>query len=97
MKKPGTTVVDDLDNPEEGANWRALPRSFTIRRRLKISLDEFAARYRIPIDTLRAWEDGSERPDAVAEAYLLAIARAPEAIAAALVRPERLAGKAAAE
>ena len=76
--------VDDLEDPEEGAVWRRLPRSFSTRRRLKLTVEQFGERYRIPVETLRAWEAGTAAPDAVAEAYLLVIARAPEAVADAL-------------
>jgi hypothetical protein len=40
------------------------------------------------VDLLRAWEDGTAKPDAVAEAFLLAIAREPVVIAKALVPRE---------
>jgi len=56
----------------------------TVRRRLGISQAAFAARYHIPIGTLRDWEQDRKRPDAPALAYLRIIAREPEMAARAL-------------
>ena len=86
MSTKTTISVDDFEDPDEGAVWRRMPRSFTTRRRLKLTVEQFGARYRIPPDILQAWEAGTAIPDAVAEAYLLAIASEPEAIAAGLER-----------
>jgi hypothetical protein len=88
MSKRGTISVEDLEDPEAGAVWREMPRSFTTRRRLKLSVEEFAARYQLPVDVLHAWEAGTAQPDAVAEAFLLAIAREPDVIAKALAPRE---------
>jgi putative transcriptional regulator len=84
MNTTTTTAIDELDDPETGVEWRRLPRSFSIRRRLKLTVEEFAARFHIPAEMLQAWEDGRATPDALAEAYLRVIAHAPEAAAAAL-------------
>ena len=84
MNSSDTKSVEALADPEEGAVWRELPRSFGIRRRLKLTVEQFAERYCIPVETARAWEAGTMTPDAVAEAYLRAIAREPEAVARAV-------------
>ena len=55
-----------------------------IRHRLGISQADFAARFRIPVGTLRDWEQGRKKPDAPALAYLRVIAREPEAVMRAL-------------
>ena len=55
-----------------------------IRQRLGISQIEFAARFRVPVGTLRDWEQGRKKPDAPALAYLRVIAREPEAVMRAL-------------
>jgi DNA-binding transcriptional regulator YiaG len=81
MSKISTKQIDDLDDPEADAVWRKVPRSRTLRKWMKLSVEEFGARYRIPAETLHAWEARTETPDAVAEAYLLAIARDPEGMA----------------
>jgi len=55
-----------------------------LRDRLGLTQDEFAARYRIPVGTLRDWEQGRKRPDAPARAYLTVIDRDPHAVASLL-------------
>ena len=65
------------------------PQVKIIRRALGLSQDDFAARYRIPIGTLRDWEQGRVAPDQAARAYLTVIARDPEAVRKALNPPQR--------
>lgn len=55
-----------------------------LRDRLRLTQGEFAARYRIPIGTLRDWEQGRKLPDATARAYLTVIDRDPNAVATLL-------------
>jgi putative transcriptional regulator len=50
-----------------------------IRRTLGMSQQTFARAYRIPLATLKGWEQGRRQPDATASAYLSVIARMPEA------------------
>lgn len=57
------------------------------RRRSGLTQGAFAARYRIPLGTLRDWEQGRREPDAAALAYLRVIEREPEAVARALATP----------
>ena len=56
----------------------------TIRRDLGMTQAESAARFGFSLNTLRHWEQGKRRPEGAARAYLTVIARAPEAVAAAL-------------
>ena len=49
-------------------------RAKTLRRALGLTQEEFAARYQIPLGTLRDWEQGRTEPDQPARAYLKAIA-----------------------
>ena len=67
------------------------PRLKIIRRALGLTQEEFAARYQIPLGTLRDWEQGAKQPDQAARAYLRAIAGDPAGVQRALhasVRPE---------
>ena len=57
-----------------------LPDVKAIRRSLRMSQDEFAAVYRIPLATVKNWEQGRRQPDAPAAAYLRAIQRRPKEI-----------------
>jgi putative transcriptional regulator len=52
-----------------------------LRERLGLTQEAFAATYRIPVGTLRDWEQRRKNPDAPARAYLIVIARNPEAVA----------------
>ena len=57
-----------------------LPDVKAIRRSLRMSQQSFAAAYRIPLPTLKNWEQGRRLPDAPAMAYLLAIKRRPKEV-----------------
>ena len=57
-----------------------LPDVKAIRQSLRMSQDEFAAVYRIPLATVKNWEQGRRQPDAPAAAYLRAIQRRPKEI-----------------
>ena len=70
--------------PEELAKARRVPRVKTLRRALGLTQEEFAARYHIPLGTLRDWEQGRTEPDQPARAYLRAIAGNPEGVSRAL-------------
>ncbi len=61
-----------------------IPNVKKLRESLGMTQEAFAAAYRIPIGTLRDWEQGRKRPDAPARAYLTVIARNPEAVAGLL-------------
>jgi putative transcriptional regulator len=66
------------------ARMRHTPRAKLIRRALGLTQEEFAARFRIPLGTLRDWEEGASEPDQAARAYLTVIARDPNAVTKAL-------------
>jgi putative transcriptional regulator len=68
------------------------PRAKIIRRALELTQAEFAARYHIPLGTLRDWEQGRTEPDQPARAYLTLIARDPDHVNRAL-NPEPGYGK----
>jgi putative transcriptional regulator len=70
--------------PEELAKVRRVPRIKTLRRALGLTQEEFAARYHIPVGTLRDWEQGRSEPDQPARAYLHVIASDPEGVRRAL-------------
>lgn len=48
-----------------------------IREALGLSQQAFASAYRIPLATLKGWEQGRRQPDATASAYLSVIAKLP--------------------
>lgn len=59
-------------------------RAKIIRRALRLTQEEFALRYCIPLGTLRDWEQGRSEPDQTASTYLKVIAAVPEAVQHAL-------------
>jgi putative transcriptional regulator len=68
--------------PEELAKAKRIQRAKTLRRALRLTQEEFAVRYRIPLGTLRDWEQGCSEPDQ--RAYLTVIAHDPEGVQRAL-------------
>ncbi len=63
---------------------RQTPRMKIIRGALGLTREEFAARFQIPLGTLRDWEQGAKEPDQAARAYLRAITGDPDAVHRAL-------------
>jgi putative transcriptional regulator len=74
---PDAAPIGFFDQP----GFIHIPNVKKLRERLGLTQEAFAAAYRIPIGTLRDWEQCRKRPDAPARAYLTVIARNPEAIA----------------
>ena len=70
--------------PEKLAGMKQTPRLKIILRALGLTQEQFAARYQIPLGTLRDWEQGAKEPDQAARAYLRAIAGDPVAVHRAL-------------
>ncbi len=81
-------ALADPDAPplREGQTMRRMTAAKRVRFDLRLSREEFAERYHIPLATLVAWERREFDPDAVATAFLHAIAADPEGVAKALVR-----------
>ncbi|MBO3759980.1 transcriptional regulator [Ciceribacter sp. L1K23] len=81
-------ALADPDNPpmtkEQLRAARRMPQVKVIRRALRLTQEEFSVRYRIPLGTLRDWEQGRSEPDAPARAYLKVIAVDPAGTARAL-------------
>lgn len=80
-------LADPDDRPLSCADRKRMkrtPQAKVIRRALRLTQEEFAARYRIPLGTLRDWEQGRAAPDQPTQAYLTVIARSPEGVHQAL-------------
>ena len=69
---------------EQLARMRPIAAARRIRRKMRMSLDDFAAAYDIPAATLRAWERHEAEPTPAEAAYLRAIENAPDAVRKAL-------------
>lgn len=97
MSKFGKELIESMEQAARHAAGKKvrgirvsrveLPDVKSIRRALKMSQHTFAAVYRIPLPTLKNWEQGRRAPDAPAMAYLLAIKRRPKEILEAVARP----------
>src|SRR5215217_2973582 len=88
------TTGDPTDRPLTASDLKRMtrtPQVKVIRRALGLTQEEFAARYRIPLGTLRDLEQQRTEPDQPAKAYLRVIAAEPVAAAKALqLRPPDL-------
>jgi putative transcriptional regulator len=83
-------ALADPDNPpitpEELARMRVFPHPKRIREKLKLTQEQFAERFEIPLGTLRDWEQGASYPDRAARTLLRVIEQDPEGVAKALER-----------
>jgi len=57
-----------------------------LRRRARLTQQEFASRLGVPVETIRNWEQGKRMPRGPARALLAVIAHAPDTVFAALAR-----------
>ena len=55
-----------------------------LRRRARLTQQEFAAKVGVPVETIRNWEQGKRMPRGPARALLAVIAHAPDTVFAAL-------------
>jgi putative transcriptional regulator len=97
MSKFGKDLIESIEQAARHAGGKKLrgmrvtkvkvPDVKAIRRSLKMSQHRFSTAYRIPLPTLKNWEQGRRHPDGPAAAYLLAIKRRPKEILEAFIRP----------
>ncbi len=90
MSKFGRELIESMTQAARHAQGRKVPgmRVTTvevpdvkaIRRTLRMSQHRFAVSYRIPLSTIKNWEQKRRVPDAPAAAYLRAIARRPKEV-----------------
>ncbi len=82
------SALSDSDNPpltdEELAHFQRIPNLQEIRQQLQMTQEQFAARFQVPLATLRDWEQGVREPDRAAQSYLRVIAKNPQAVLEAL-------------
>ena len=97
--KTDWAALDAMTDAEAEANARADPDALPsdrpthrmapikrLRLALRLSVDDFAARYNIPPATLSAWERHTATPDSIAQAYIALITADPEGVAATVAR-----------
>ena len=76
-------LAPDAFAPSAGAGT---PEVRDLRRRARLTQQEFAARLGVPVETIRNWEQGKRLPRGPARALLAVIAHAPETVFAALAK-----------
>lgn len=93
MSKVGREVISALKQAIRHAEGKSVkvvehevevPDVKAIRRQLKMSQQAFSTTFRIPLATLKNWEQGRRLPDAPTAAYLRVIERRPKAAIEAL-------------
>jgi putative transcriptional regulator len=96
MSKFGKDLIESMTQAATHAGGRKvagmrvttveIPDVKAIRKSLHMSQHRFAALYRIPLATLKNWEQGRRNPDAPAAAYLRAIQRRPKEVMEAVAK-----------
>jgi putative transcriptional regulator len=66
------------------ARARRVPTVRALRQKLNLTQEQFAARFHLPLGTVRDWEQGAHRPDKAAQVLLTIIAKDPDAVVRAL-------------
>jgi transcriptional regulator with XRE-family HTH domain len=67
--------------PKHSSRARRVPTVRALRTKLNLTQEEFAARFHLPLGTVRDWEQGAHRPDKAAQVLLTVIAKDPDAVA----------------
>ncbi len=83
-------ALSDPDNPpwtaEELQRLKPVPNTREIRKRLRLTQEQFAVSFHLPLGTVRDWELGRREPDTAARNFLRVIERNPRAVIDALER-----------
>jgi len=74
---------------EQLAHMKPVSPAKRVRMKLRLTQEEFAKRYGIPLSTLRDWEQYRTEPDKAAQSYIQVIEAFPDAIAEALSKRQR--------
>jgi putative transcriptional regulator len=88
--KPNDTIGPNEPDPDAPLSDDAFERGRSAllaraaRAATGLSQSAFAARYGVPVASLRDWEQGRRRPDAATRSYLQVIAKMPGQVADAL-------------
>jgi putative transcriptional regulator len=77
-------IEDGYDPDYEPDEVRLVLPAKAVRQKLGMTQEAFAIALRIPLATLRNWEQGRTMPDPAAQSLLRAVARDPRAVLAAI-------------
>ena len=88
QKERARAAVSDPDCPPateaQLARARRVPAVRALREKLNLTQEQFAARFHLPLGTVRDWEQGAHRPDKAAQVLLTVIENDPDAVTRAL-------------
>ncbi|HEY1630601.1 MAG TPA: helix-turn-helix domain-containing protein [Rhizomicrobium sp.] len=73
-------MIEDGEDPGFGPTLEDIFTPQVIRKRLKMTQEEFAHALRIPVATLRNWEQGRNAVDPAARSLLMVVAKNPELV-----------------
>ncbi|MER2267963.1 helix-turn-helix domain-containing protein [Methylobacterium oxalidis] len=68
---------EDGDDPNAAEGWLRIPLHREVRAALNLTQEEFAATIRVPVSTIRNWEQGRTSPEPAARTLLALIAADP--------------------
>jgi putative transcriptional regulator len=77
-------MIEDGENPDHVVRAEDIHTPQVIRKRLGMTQEQFARALRIPLATLRNWEQGRNAIDPAARSLLIVLARDPEKVLATL-------------
>jgi putative transcriptional regulator len=75
-----SAVREALASKESGKVVRPKINVAAIRKKLKLTQQQFSKQYHIKLETLRNWEQEKRYPDTAVLAYLTCIAKSPKLI-----------------
>jgi len=81
-------MIEDGEDPDFVPTLKDIFTPRVIRKRLKMTQEQFARALRIPVATLRNWEQGRNAIDPAARSLLMAVARNPKVVLKALAPAE---------
>jgi putative transcriptional regulator len=73
-------MIEDGEDPDFVPAIEDIFTPWVIRKRLKMTQEEFARALRIPVATLRNWEQGRNAIDPAARSLLIVLAKNPELV-----------------
>ncbi len=79
-----SAIEDALADKESGRIVRPVVDVTSIRKKLKLTQQQFAKQYHINLETLRNWEQHKRALDTTSLAYLTCIAKRPKLISGLL-------------
>ena len=77
-------MIEDGEDPDRDPRLEDIFTPQVVRKRLHMTQEQFARALRIPVATLRNWEQGRNAVDPAARSLLIVVARDPEAALTAL-------------